>query len=82
MKTYDDVMTTCLQIFRTVFSDPQLSVNAKTSALDVADWDSLAQITLLMAMEQSFEIKFSLDEVEDLQNVGEIVELIVAKVNQ
>ena len=35
-----------------------------------------------MAMEQTFEIQFSLDEVEDLQNVGEIVELILLKVNQ
>ena len=82
MKKYDDVMNLCWEIFRTVFSDPQLSVNATTSASDIADWDSLAQITLLMSMEQTFEIKFSLDEVEDLQNVGEIVELILAKVNQ
>jgi acyl carrier protein len=35
-----------------------------------------------MAMEQTFEIQFALDEVEDLQNVGEIVELILVKVNQ
>ena len=82
MKNYDDVINSCLEIFRTVFSDPQLSVNETTSASDIADWDSLAQITLLMSMEQTFEIKFSLDEVEDLQNVGEIVELILAKVNQ
>ena len=82
MKKYDDVMNLCWEIFRTVFSDPQLSVNETTSASDIADWDSLAQITLLMSMEQTFEIKFSLDEVEDLQNVGEIVELILTKVNQ
>ena len=82
MKNYDDVINSCLEIFRTVFSDPQLSVNATTSASDIADWDSLAQIRLLMAMEQTFEIQFSLDEVQDLQNVGEIVELILAKVNQ
>ena len=82
MKKYDDVMNLCWEIFRTVFSDPQLSVNVTTSASDIANWDSLAQITLLMSMEQTFEIKFSLDEVEDLQNVGEIVELILTKVNQ
>ena len=82
MKSYDDVMNLCTEIFRTVFSEPQLSVMATTSASDIAEWDSLAQITLLMSMEQTFEIKFSLDEVEDLQNVGEIVELILAKVNK
>ena len=82
MKSYDDVMNLCTEIFRTVFSEPQLSVMATTSASDIAEWDSLAQITLLMSMEQTFEIKFSLDEVEDLQNVGEIVELILAKVDK
>ena len=82
MKNYDDVMNSCSEIFRTVFSDPQLSVNVTTSASDIANWDSLAQITLLMSMERTFEIQFSLDEVGDLQNVGEIVELILAKVNQ
>lgn len=82
MKNYDDVLNSCSEIFRTVFSDPQLSVNVTTSASDIANWDSLAQITLLMSMERTFEIQFSLDEVGDLQNVGEIVELILAKVNQ
>jgi acyl carrier protein len=52
-----------------------------TSASDIADWDSLAQIRLLMTMEQNFEIQFSLDEVEDLQNLGEIIELILKKIN-
>ena len=82
MKSAQDVMNSCNEIFRTVFSNTELLISGSTSASDISDWDSLAQIRLLMAMEQTFEIQFSLDEVEDLQNVGEIVELILAKVNQ
>lgn len=82
MKNYQEVLNSCAEIFRTVFSDPNLLVSATTSASDIADWDSLAQIRLLMTMEQIFEIQFSLDEVEDLQNLGEIIELILTKVNQ
>ena len=82
MKNYQDVLNSCSRIFQSVFSNPELQINAETSASDIPDWDSLAQITLLMSMEQTFEIQFSLDEVEDLQNVGEIVELILVKVNQ
>ena len=81
MKNYQEILLSCTEIFQNVFSDPRLSVTTDTSASDIAEWDSLAQITLLMSMEQTFEIQFSLDEVEDLQNVGEIVELILAKVN-
>ncbi len=82
MRSSQDVLNSCNEIFRTVFSDTELSISAATSASDISDWDSLTQIRLLMAMEQTFEIQFSLDEVEDLQNVGEIVELIMVKVNQ
>jgi acyl carrier protein len=82
MKSSQDVLNSCNEIFKTVFSDATLSVSATTSASDIDDWDSLAQIRLLMAMEQTFDIQFALDEVEDLQNVGEIVELILIKVNQ
>lgn len=82
MKDYQDVLNSCSRIFQSVFSNLELQINAETSASDIPDWDSLAQITLLMSMEQTFEIQFSLDEVEDLQNVGEIVELILVKVNQ
>jgi len=35
-----------------------------------------------MTMEQNFEIQFSIDEVEDLQNLGEIIELILKKINE
>lgn len=82
MKSSKDVMSLCIEIFRTIFSDDVLTINAATSASDIPDWDSLAHIRLFMAMEQTFEIQFSLDEVEDLKNVGEIVELIIVKVNQ
>lgn len=75
-------MKSCTEIFRTVFSDASLLVVGTTSAADIDDWDSLAQIRLLMMMEQTFEIQFSLDEVEDLQNVGEMAELILTKVSQ
>ena len=81
MKSLTEIMNSCTEIFRTVFSDADLTIDASTSASDISDWDSLAQIRLLMAIEQTFEIQFSLDEVEDLQNVGEIVELIRAKVD-
>jgi len=82
MKNYQEILLSCTEIFQNIFSNPQLSITADTSASDIAEWDSLAQITLLMSMEQTFEIQFSLDEVEDLQNVGEIIELILLKVNQ
>jgi acyl carrier protein len=70
------------EIFREIFDDPELSVTDKTDANDIEDWDSLEQINLLVAMEKEFLIKFSVDDVENLQNVGETVDLIIRKIEE
>ncbi|MEG0804703.1 MAG: acyl carrier protein [Pygmaiobacter sp.] len=64
------------EIFRTIFDDDSLQITRKTTSADIEDWDSLEQINLLVAMEKKFSIKFKLDDVHDLTNVGEIIDLI------
>lgn len=66
-------------IFRDVFDDDTLTVQDETNAEDIEDWDSLAQISLLSAMESAFSLKFQIDDVLNLKNVGEMVDLIQAK---
>ena len=44
---------------------------------DIEDWDSLEQINLLTAMEKQFGVKFKLDDVRGLANVGDMVDLII-----
>lgn len=67
-------------IFRDVFDNPDLVIGEKTSANDIEDWDSLAQVNLIVAMEKEFGIKFTIAEVEPLQNVGDMISLIGRKV--
>ena len=69
------------EVFRDVFDDDSIEVNEDTTAADIEDWDSLEQINLLYNMEQRFGVKFSVDEVEGLQNVGETVDLIERKLS-
>ena len=63
-------------IFRDVLDDENLSVTETTVAADVEDWDSFAQMSIVMGIEQMFGIKFSTDEVTGFKNVGEIVKAI------
>jgi len=79
MHTRDSIKKACQEIFTQVFSDSSLTISEKTSASDIPTWDSLAQIQLLMALEISFGIQFSMDEVDDLKNVREIIDLIILK---
>ena len=69
-------------IFRDVFDDENITVTESTIADDVEDWDSLANINLIVTIESEFGIKFSIDEVANMKNVGEMANIIISKVTQ
>ena len=66
-------------IFRDVFDDDSLSVTPATTAADIEDRDSLSHITLMAAVEDEFRMKFSMKEVVEMKNVGEMVTIIAAR---
>ncbi len=49
------------------------------TAAEVEEWDSLLQISLLLAVERHFEIRFRVGEVESTRNVGEFADLIAKR---
>ena len=77
--TAEETLERIQQIFRDVFDRPNLVILRQTTAKDVEDWDSLAHINLVVAIEKSFRITFALGELQSLQNVGNMVDLIVRK---
>lgn len=75
----DKVMEDVKIIFKDVFDDETLEVNEKSCADNVEDWDSLAQMNLIVAMEKHFQVHFSVEEIVKLKNVGEMVKLIESR---
>ncbi len=69
-------------IFRDVFDDESLNVERESNASTVKGWDSFAQINLVMSIEKDFGIELALGELEDLKNVGDMVDLIGVKLNR
>lgn len=63
-------------IFRDIFDDENLTVTEETVAADVEDWDSFAQMQIVMGIEEMFGIKFSTDEVTEFKKVGDVVKAI------
>ena len=66
-------------IFQDVFDDDELLVTRDTDASDVAEWDSLMHVNLILAVEREFNIRFSSMEVATLVNVGHLADLVDAK---
>ena len=71
---------TLTDIFRRVFKDPALEISETMTAQDVANWDSLNHLVLISAIEEQFKIKFKLKELLNIDNVGDLMRLIGAKV--
>ena len=72
----NEIFETVQDIFRDNFDDDSLVITRATCADDIEDWDSLEQINLLTAMEKAFGLKFKLEDVRGLKNVGELLDLI------
>ena len=75
----EEIMAAITEIFQNVFDDDTLIIGPETTAEEIEDWDSLEQINILVAIEKAFKIKFSVGEVEGLKNVGEMLDLVEAK---
>lgn len=71
-----DTLEKIQPIFRDIFDDESLIVTEETVAADVEDWDSFAQMQIVMGIESMFGIKFSTDEVTEFKNVGDVVNAI------
>ncbi len=78
--TKNEIYEEVTKIFQEVFDDDELEICSTTTADDIDDWDSLEQINLIVLMEKKFSIKFNLQEVSALENVGGIVDLIEQKI--
>nr|WP_296835408.1 acyl carrier protein [uncultured Marvinbryantia sp.] len=67
------------EIFRDIFDDDTIELQETTSSEDIDGWDSLEHINIVVAVEQTFSIKFTMDEVTGMKNIGEMVDIIMSK---
>jgi acyl carrier protein len=73
--TQPEILARLQTVFDSVFLDP-VKVTPELSAKDVDEWDSLQHVSLVLAVEQAFNVRFRVGEVEATRNVGELAALI------
>ena len=76
-----DVIAKLQGIFDNVFLEPVVLTRA-ISAKDVPEWDSLTHISLMVAVEKEFSVRFRVGEVEQTHNVGEFADLILKRMQE
>lgn len=76
-----DIEEQILLIASRIFKTPADQLSAGSSPDNVAGWDSLGHVNLVMDLEQAFGVSFSTLEVMNLPNLGRAIELVEAKRN-
>lgn len=78
--TRQEVFEKLNAIFRDEFDDESIQVTETITANDIEDWDSLAHISLIAAIEDEFGMKFTMGEVTSMKNVGEMADVILSRI--
>jgi len=66
-------------IFIDILDNESLTIEEKTQATDIDEWDSLTHIQLVVAIEKRFKIRFTSKEIQSWKNVSEMLDTIVVK---
>ncbi len=75
----DALLPEVQEIFRDVFDEPDLVITRKSNAETVEDWDSMTHVNLVTAIEKRFKVKFALGELQELKDVGDMLDLLAKK---
>ncbi len=67
-----DVDAKLTNIFRNVFGDETIVLHDQLRSSSRNDWDSIANLNLMFAVEEEFGITFGSSEFSSLDNVGEL----------
>lgn len=74
-----NVLEDIQQILRDIFDEEDLVITETTTADDIEDWDSLAQMNIMVSVSKHFRVKFSVEEIAGLHNIGELVKAVESK---
>ncbi len=75
----DSTLKQINEIFIDVLEDDSIVLSRESTANEVEDWDSLNHIHLVVAIEKHFKIRFTSQEIQSWENLGEIIDCIEGK---
>jgi acyl carrier protein len=76
-----EVIAKLQTIFDDLFLEP-VHLTPTVSAKDVPEWDSLIHISLVIAVEEAFSVRFRVGEVATTSNIGEFANLILKRMRE
>ena len=75
----EEIIDKLKSVFQKVLEEKDITITRELAAQDIEKWDSLRHIQLISEVETTFGIKFKLREIMNMNNVGDLIDLIDAK---
>ena len=76
-----ELMDKLTEIFREVLDHDEIVLNDETTSEDIEEWDSLSHIELIDVIGKELGVKITSMEFRGWENVGEMVESLLQKLN-
>jgi acyl carrier protein len=75
----NEILSEINSIFKKVFENDSIVITPETSAVDIAEWDSLSHTIMISEVEKHFNTRFKFKEVIAFKNVGDMVNTLKTK---
>ncbi len=74
----DFVFNKVKEIIAQVLGLDDTDIDRESSSRDIERWDSVSNINIVMSIEQEFDFRFNLGELDSIKNVGDIVDAVIS----
>jgi len=78
--TRAELLTKIRDMLADIVDEPDLKITEDSVAEDVAEWDSVNHVKLIIALEADLQVRFEPDEISSPQDVGGLIDLIEQKI--
>ena len=72
----EDIKKTVFSVAAQQFNIPLRNINEELSVGSIPQWDSLEHLNLISSLEEKFSTEFDMDELFDVETLGDFIELL------
>mgnify|MGYP001424900247 FL=1 len=69
-------VSSIFEIFNDILDLEEGQLTPESSPEDIDEWDSMATVNIIVALEEEFKIKFKLDDIQDVKVVNDFINLV------
>jgi acyl carrier protein len=74
--TNEEKLERLQDIFREVLDKPDLQLTEDFSTADCPEWDSVATVQIVLAIESDLDVRVPMETVAELERVGDLLALL------